>query len=53
MAVTQDGWIAFQSLSDQARVIVIDVETGEVISNLATGQGPDGVAYSPIIVGRD
>jgi len=53
VAVTPDGRIAFQSLSDQARVIVIDVETGEVVSHLATGQGPDGIAYSPIVVGRD
>lgn len=53
VAVTPDGRIAFQSLSDQARVIVIDVESGDVISDVATGQGPDGVAFSPIIVGRD
>lgn len=53
VAVTPDGRIAFQSLSDQARVIIIDVETGEVITHLPTGQGPDGVAYSPIVVDQD
>lgn len=53
VAVTPDGRIAFQSLSDRARVLVIDVETGEVISHLPAGQGPDGVAYSPIVVGQD
>jgi DNA-binding beta-propeller fold protein YncE len=53
VAVTPDGRIAFQSLSDQARVIIIDVETGEVISYLPAGQGPDGVAYSPIVVDQD
>jgi DNA-binding beta-propeller fold protein YncE len=53
VAVTPDGRIAFQSLSDQARVIIIDVETGGVLSYLPTGQGPDGVAYSPIVVDQD
>jgi len=53
VAVTPDGRIAFQSLSDRARVIIIDLESGEILSQVSTGQGPDGVAYSPIVVARD
>ena len=53
VAVTPDGRIAFQSLSDQARVIFIDLESGEILSHVSTGQGPDGVAYSGIVVGQD
>ena len=53
VAVTPDGRIAFQSLSDQARVILIDLESGEILSQVSTGQGPDGVAYSPIVVAQD
>lgn len=53
VAVTPDGRLAFQSLSDRATVIVIDVETGEILARYSTGSGPDGVAYSPIVVTRD
>jgi len=53
VAVTPDGRIAFQSLSDRARVVFIDLESGEILSQVSTGQGPDGVAYSPIVVARD
>ncbi len=38
---------------DRAAVLVIDIETGQVLSRFPTGPGPDGVAYSPIVVGRD
>lgn len=53
VTVTPDGRFAFQSLSDRAAVIVLDVETGEVLSRFSTGLGPDGVAYSPIVVAQD
>ena len=53
VAVTPDGRIAFQSLSDRALVIVIDLESGEILSELSTRQGPDGVAYSPLVLSRD
>lgn len=53
VTVTPDGRFAFQSLSDRAAVIVIDVDTGEILSRFSTGLGPDGIAYSPIVVSRD
>jgi YVTN family beta-propeller protein len=53
VAVTPDGRVAFQSLSDRARVLVIDLDSGEIISRLPAGQGPDGVAFTPLVVGRD
>ena len=43
---------AFLSLSGEDRVAVIDLATRTVVKHLPAGDGPDGVAYSPIVVER-
>jgi len=40
--------IAFLSLSAEDRVAVIDLESGEVVDHLPAGQGPDGLAWTPV-----
>lgn len=42
--------LAFLSLSAEDRVAVIDLATRKVIKYLATGDGPDGLAYSALVV---
>lgn len=45
-----DGKYAFQALSQEARVAVIELESGAVIGYLPTGDGPDGVAHTARVV---
>jgi len=42
----------FMSLSRTDRVVVIDIESREILGYYATGSGPDGIGYSPLVVGR-
>jgi DNA-binding beta-propeller fold protein YncE len=44
---TPDGRYAFLSLSKQARVAIVDVDKQMIVGYLASGETPDGVAYSP------
>ena len=44
---TPDGRYAFLSLSKQARVAIVDVDRQMIVGYLASGETPDGVAYSP------
>ena len=46
IAITPDGRYLLQSLSRQARVAIIDVNTRAVVGHLAAGETPDGVAYT-------
>ncbi len=43
---TPDGRYVLQSLSRQARIAIIDVNTRAVVGHLPAGETPDGVAYS-------
>ena len=51
ITITPDGRYAFQSLSGQARVAVVDVRAHSVAGYLAAGQTPDGVVYTTRVVG--
>ena len=50
ITITPDGRFAFQSLSSQARVAVIDTRTRSIVGYLAAGETPDGVAYTTRVV---
>lgn len=47
-----DGRHLFQSLSRGGRIAVVDIEAHEVVGYLPAGSGPDGIGYSPVVVGR-
>ena len=47
ITITPDGRYAFESLSSQARVAIIDVAKRQVVGYLAAGETPDGIAYTP------
>ena len=51
ITITPDGRYLFQSLSRQGRVAIIDASKREVVGHIATGETPDGVAYSTRAVG--
>lgn len=46
IAVSPDGRWALQSLSTQGRVAVVDVAGRRVVGHIATGETPDGIAYT-------
>jgi DNA-binding beta-propeller fold protein YncE len=50
ITITPDGKYIFLSLSQQARVAIIDVAKREVAGHLPAGETPDGVAYTPRVV---
>ena len=50
ITITPDGRYVFQSLSAQGRVAVIDVCTRAVVTQLAAGDTPDGVAYTTRVI---
>jgi YVTN family beta-propeller protein len=43
-----DGKTLFLSLSRADRVMVIDIESAQVLAEYATGSGPDGIGYSAL-----
>jgi len=45
-----DDRTLFLSLSRRDRVIVIDIETREILGSYATGSSPDGIGYSPLVI---
>ena len=45
-----DDKTAFLSLYEQDKVIAIDVPSGEILFELPTGDGPDGIGYSPFVI---
>jgi len=46
ITMTPDGKFALQSLSQQARVAVIDATSRKVVGYIPAGETPDGIAYS-------
>jgi DNA-binding beta-propeller fold protein YncE len=50
--ITPDGRYAFQSLSTQARVAIIDIANRTVAGYIAAGETPDGVAYTTRVFAR-
>jgi DNA-binding beta-propeller fold protein YncE len=47
ITMTPDGKYALQSLSQQARVAVVDAMSRKVVGYIPAGETPDGIAYSP------
>ena len=44
-----DDRTLFLALSRADRVVTVDIETGQILREFATGSGPDGIGYSPIV----
>lgn len=47
VTMSPDGRYLFESLSAQARVVVIDMRTRTVAGYIPAGEAPDGIAYTP------
>ena len=47
VTITPDGRYLLESLSAQARVVVIDMRTRAIVGYIPAGQAPDGIAYTP------
>jgi len=45
-----DDRTLFLSLAGQDRVMVIDIESREILGQYETGASPDGIAYSPLVL---
>ncbi|NKB32411.1 MAG: hypothetical protein GKR91_04870 [Pseudomonadales bacterium] len=45
-----DDRTLFLSLAGQDRVMVIDIESREILGGYETGSSPDGIAYSPLVL---
>ena len=45
-----DDRTLFLSLSGRDQVLVVDVESREVLGEYSTGDAPDGIAYSPLVL---
>jgi DNA-binding beta-propeller fold protein YncE/pimeloyl-ACP methyl ester carboxylesterase len=46
ITITPDGKYVLESLSGQARVVIIDLATRKVVGFLAAGDTPDGIVYT-------
>ena len=46
ITITPDGKYALESLSRQAKVVVIDMATRAVVGHFEVGEAPDGIAYT-------
>lgn len=47
VTITPDGRYLLESLSTQARVMVVDMRTRAVVGHIPAGETPDGIAYTP------
>jgi DNA-binding beta-propeller fold protein YncE len=47
VTITPDGRYLLESLSAQARVVVIDMRTRAIVGYIPAGETPDGIAYTP------
>jgi YVTN family beta-propeller protein len=47
IAITPDGRYAFESMSTEGRVAIIDVARRRVVGYVSAGDTPDGIAYTP------
>jgi len=45
-----DDRTLFLSLSRRDRVIVIDIESRQILGSYATGSSHDGIGYSPLVI---
>ena len=52
VAMSPDGKFLFVSLSKQARVAIIDVRARAVVGYVASGETPDGIAYTTRVMER-
>ena len=52
ITLAADGRVAFLSLSNEARVVAIELATRRVIGAVPAGDTPDGIAYSRVVVPR-
>lgn len=52
VALTDDGETLFLSLSRSGQVAVIDLDSFEVVRRIDVGPTPDGIGWSPLVVGR-
>jgi DNA-binding beta-propeller fold protein YncE len=50
ITLSTDGKLVYHSMSQQNRIAVIDLATRETLRYIATGEGPDGVAYTELVV---
>jgi DNA-binding beta-propeller fold protein YncE len=51
ITLTGDASYAFQSLSQQAKVVIVDLESHTVVGEIEAGPTPDGVAYTDRVIG--
>ncbi|MEX0964198.1 MAG: hypothetical protein WDZ52_09200 [Pseudohongiellaceae bacterium] len=47
-----DDRTLFLSLSGQNKVLVVDSQTRQILGEYKAGESPDGIAYSPLVLGR-
>ena len=52
ITITPDGRYAFESMSGQARVAIIEVGARTVVGYLAAGETPDGIGYTTRVMDR-
>lgn len=50
--ISPDGRYAFQSLSTQAKVAIIDIASRAVVRQLDAGHTPDGIAYTARVIAK-
>ena len=50
VTITPDGRYLLESLSTQARVMVVDMRTRQVVGHIPAGETPDGIAYTPNVM---
>jgi DNA-binding beta-propeller fold protein YncE len=48
--LSPDGKYAFQSLSREGRVAIVDVAARKLVGHLAAGDTPDGIAYTTRVI---
>lgn len=47
VTITPDGRYLLESLSQEARVVVIDMRSRQIVGYIPAGQTPDGIVYTP------
>jgi YVTN family beta-propeller protein len=50
IAVSRDGAYVFATHGTLSAVTVASLDTGDALASYATGAGPDGIAFSPLVV---
>ena len=53
ITITPDGRYALESLSGQARVVIVELATRTVAGYLAAGETPDGIGYTTRVFARE